>query len=105
VVWCVLLEAKVRSVPMIVPAVGVEEASEMRFVDDDHVIETLSSDPTNQPFDVRILPRTRPRGDDVTDAEVRESALEDVAVDALAIRRGCREVIRQERPPCLRRRP
>ena len=44
VIWRVLLEAEVRSTPMIVPAVGREDAPEMRRVDDDHMIETLSSD-------------------------------------------------------------
>lgn len=44
VIWCVLLEAKVRSPRMIVPSVGREDVSKVRFVDDDDVIETLSSD-------------------------------------------------------------
>ena len=44
VIWRVLLEAEVRSTPMIVPAVGCEDAPEVRRVDDDHVIETLASD-------------------------------------------------------------
>lgn len=44
VIWRVLLEAEVRSTPMIVPAVGCEDAPEVRRVDDDHVIETPSSD-------------------------------------------------------------
>src|SRR5438093_700609 len=57
----------------------------MRLVDDDHVIETLSSDRANQPFDVRILPRTRRRRDDFGDVHAGQSALEDLAVDAVAI--------------------
>ena len=44
VIWRVLLEPEVRSTPMIVPTVAREDASEMRLVDDDYVIETLSSD-------------------------------------------------------------
>jgi hypothetical protein len=36
----------------------------MRLVDDDHVIQTLSSDRADQAFDVWILPRTRRRGND-----------------------------------------
>ena len=85
VIWRVLLEAEVRSAPMIVPAVGREDAPEMRLVDDDHVVETLSSDRADQAFDVRILPRTRRRGDDFGDAHASQSALEDVAVDAVSI--------------------
>lgn len=36
-------------------------------------------------FDVRILPRTRRRGDDFGDAEVDQSSPEDVAVNAVAV--------------------
>jgi hypothetical protein len=57
----------------------------MRLVDDDHVIETFSSDRADQTFDVRILPRTRRRGDDLGDAHASQSPLEDVAVDAVSI--------------------
>src|SRR5260221_8260330 len=81
----VLLDAKVRSTSMIVPAIGPEDAPEMRLVEDDHVIETLSSDRANQAFDVRILPRTRRRGDDLGDAHPRQSALEGGAVDTVSI--------------------
>jgi hypothetical protein len=59
VIWRVLFEAEMRSAPMIVTTVGREDASEVRLVDDDHVIETLSADRADQAFDVRILPRTR----------------------------------------------
>ena len=42
-IWGVFLESEMPSTPMIVPDVGREDASEMRLVDDDHVIETFSS--------------------------------------------------------------
>jgi hypothetical protein len=54
VIWRVSLEAEMRPTPMIVPAVGGEDAPEMRFVDDDHVIETFSLDRADQAFEVRI---------------------------------------------------
>ena len=57
----------------------------MRLVDDDHVIETLSSDRADQAFDIRILPWTRRRGDDFSDAHANHPALKNVAVDAVAI--------------------
>jgi hypothetical protein len=57
----------------------------MRLVDDDHVIETLSSDRADQAFGVRILPRTRRRRNDFRDAHASQAALEDVAVDAVSI--------------------
>jgi hypothetical protein len=44
VIWRVFLEAKMRSAPMIILTVGSQDAPEMRLVQDDHVIEALSSD-------------------------------------------------------------
>jgi hypothetical protein len=73
VLWRVLVEAEVRSTPMIVPPVGREDASEMRLVDDDHMIETLASDRADQAFDIRILPRTRRCRNHLGDAHASES--------------------------------
>ena len=84
-IWRVFLEPEVRSAPMIVPPVRLEDAPEMRLVDDDHVIETLSSDRADQAFDIRILPWTRRRGNDFGDAHASHSALKHVAVDAVSI--------------------
>lgn len=50
----VFLEPEVRSGPMVVLDVGREDATEMRLVDDDHVIETLASDGADQALDERI---------------------------------------------------
>ena len=85
VIGRIFLEPEVRSGAMVTPDVGSQDAPEMRLVDDDHVIETFASDRSDQAFDVRILPRTRRRGDDFTDADASQSALEDVAVDAVSI--------------------
>jgi hypothetical protein len=68
VIWRVFREPEVRSTPMIVPAIGREHTPEMRFVHDDDVIEILSPDRADRALDVRVLPRTRRRGDDFGDA-------------------------------------
>jgi hypothetical protein len=103
--WGVFLEPEVRSSPMVVPDIGHEDAAQMRFVDDDHVIETLASERADQAFDGRGLPRTRRNGDDFADTHANQSALEDVAVDAVSIfmhpaRRG---VVRKRVDHLLRR--
>jgi hypothetical protein len=43
-IWRVFLEAKVCSTPMIIQAVDRQDAPQMRLVENDHVIETFSSD-------------------------------------------------------------
>jgi hypothetical protein len=70
---------------MIVPAIGREHTPEMRFVHNDDVIETLSSDRADRALDVRILPGTGRRGDDFSDAHAREAALKPGAVDVVPI--------------------
>ena len=73
----VLLEAEMRSTPMIVQAVACEDAPQMRRVHNDHMVETLSPDRSDQAFGVRILPRTRRRRDDFGDAHAGQPVLED----------------------------
>jgi hypothetical protein len=85
VIWCVLVEAEVRAGSMVVIDVHLEHASKMRLVQDDHVIATLSSDRPDYAFHVRVVPRTRRRGDDLRDAHPGHPALEQVVVDAVAI--------------------
>ena len=67
----------------------------MRLVQDDDVIETLSSDRADHALDERILPGTRRRGHDLGDAHARHAALEGRAVNSVAIPvkpAGCRVV-------------
>ena len=67
----------------------------MRLVQDDDVIETLSSDRADHALDERILPGTRRRGHDLGDAHGRHAALQGRAVNpvAIAVRpAGCRVV-------------
>lgn len=75
----VLLEAEMRSTPMIVLPVGIEHAPQVRLVEDDDVIEALASNRADHTFDVRILPGTRRRGDNLGDAYAGQTPLERVA--------------------------
>ena len=43
-IWRILREAKVRATSMIVLAVDRQDAAQMRRVENDHVIQTLSTD-------------------------------------------------------------
>ncbi len=61
VIGGVFLEPEVRAGPMVVLDVACEDTTKMRLADDDHVIETLASDGSDQALDERILPRTRLR--------------------------------------------
>jgi hypothetical protein len=52
-IWRVLRESKVRATF----AVRREDTPQMRLVENDHVIQTLSADRADQAFDVRICQR------------------------------------------------
>jgi hypothetical protein len=77
----VLFKPEVRPAAVIVVKVRPEDAPQMGLVRDDDVIETLPSDRADHALDVRILPGTRRRGQDLRDAHARQSALEGHAVD------------------------
>ena len=63
-VWRVLGQREVRSRPVVVRQVPSQDARQSGFIDDDHMIETLASDRTDEPFRIRVLPRgTRGRAD------------------------------------------
>ena len=81
----VLFEAEMRSTLMIIPAVSRDDTPEMHRVDDDHVIETLSSDRAEQVFDVPILPGTCERGDNVVMPMPASRRSEGVAVVVAAL--------------------
>ena len=85
VIGRVFFEPEVRPTAVIVPDVGTENAPKMRLVQDDHVIEALSSERADHAFDVRILPGTRGRGGDFGDAHTSDAPLEHGAMDAVSI--------------------
>jgi hypothetical protein len=68
---------------MVVGEVPAERAPQMR--EDDDVIETVATNRSDHAFDVRVLPRTRWRRDDVTDAHAGDSTSEEVAIDRVSI--------------------
>jgi hypothetical protein len=76
------------SSPMVVGEVPGERAPEMRLVEDDDVIETFAPNRSDHAFDVRVLPWTRRRRDDFTDAHAGDSAAEEVAIDGVRSRKS-----------------
>ena len=56
---CVLVQAEVRACLMVIGEVRGERASQVTFVPDDHVVETLPTNGSDQPLRVGILPTAR----------------------------------------------
>jgi hypothetical protein len=57
----------------------------MSLSEDDHVVQTLAPDGSDQSLHIRILPRAGRTGDHLTDAHAGDSAPECVAVNGVAI--------------------
>ena len=57
----------------------------MPLMQDDHLIQTLPPDTSNEPFHIRILPRTLGSGSHFLDAHVLDPLSKGRAVDAIAI--------------------
>src|SRR2546421_7291921 len=57
----------------------------MPLMQDDYLIQTLSPDSANEPFHIRILPRTLRSGPHFLDAHVLDPLSKGRAVDAIAI--------------------
>jgi hypothetical protein len=55
--WRILAQGQVRSEPVVVSGIGLEDSAQMVFAKDHDVIQALPTDRTNQPFRLSILPR------------------------------------------------
>lgn len=79
------MQRQVRSRMMIVVEVRSKNPQQVPFVENDDMIEALSTDGTDQPLNEWILPR-RPIGDDdFLDAHMLDPPAEESAVDGVAI--------------------
>ena len=57
----------------------------MLLVEDDHVVETLAPNATNEPFDVRVLPRRARRRENLLDAKSGDATVAVPAVYLIAV--------------------
>lgn len=84
-VWRVLVEGEMRPRSLVVRDIGAEEPSQMAFVEHDDVVEALTSDRSDDSFDIGILPgRSRCRAND-RQAERRDRAVERGVEDRIAV--------------------
>ena len=70
---------------MVVLEVAAQDATQVLLVEHDHVVQAVSPNGTNQPFDVCILPG-RPRGGQhFFDAKVAYTLLKVLAIDSIPV--------------------
>ncbi len=64
----ILPERQVRARPVVVGEVGTKDLSEMALVENNDVVQTISPDRADYPFDERILPWAPRRRHNLLDA-------------------------------------
>jgi hypothetical protein len=94
---------------MIVGDILGEHSPHVRWAEDDHVIQTLAAQGSNQSLRIRILPRAGRARDNLADAQAGHPAAEHVSINRITISQqpSCRGVIRKGfndllRGPCSR---
>jgi hypothetical protein len=70
---------------MIVVDVLSQDAPHVRLVEDDHVVETLTPNAPDHPFDVRILPWRARRRPNLVDAEAIDAPAEVRTIDSISV--------------------
>jgi hypothetical protein len=58
-VWRIFVEREMRASPVIVRKVAGQDAAQMRFAEDQNVIQALASDRADEPLRERVLPGCR----------------------------------------------
>ncbi len=54
--WRIFAQRQVRAGTIVVVGVGAKHAVQMRFAENDQMVQTFSSDRSDQPFNVGVLP-------------------------------------------------
>ena len=67
--WRVLAERQVSPGPFIVVEVGLQDAAKTGFIEDDHMIPTLTPNRADQALDVGILPGRLRRSENFSNAQ------------------------------------
>src|SRR5215813_1091766 len=93
---------------MIIVEVFGQEPAQMSLVQDDHVVQAVAANAPDQPFDIRILPRTAGGDDDLFDPHMPYPLPKGPAIDLVPIaqqiprglvpREGINDLLR--RPRC-----
>src|SRR6476620_5304798 len=81
----ILVQRPMCSDGVVVMGVRFQNATQMRLAQDNHMIDALAPDRSDQPFGKAILPRRGWRGRLVPDAHGAQSACDDRTIDAIPV--------------------
>jgi len=81
----ILVQAQMGPTPVIVGEISFEQAVQVSLVEHDDMVQAFAPDGTDQPFDVRRLPRRAGRDPDFLQPQSLGAALELQSVNAVAV--------------------
>ena len=83
--WRVFRQREMRSRSVIVRKIAVQDSAQVLLAEYHDVIQAVTSDGSNQPLRVRVLPWTGRTRQDLFDTHASDSLAERLAVDRVAI--------------------
>jgi hypothetical protein len=82
---CVLGQAQVRAPSMIIGEITLQQATQVTLAQNDHMVETLPAERTNETFHIRRLSRETGRNPEFLKAQCLSDALEFQTIEAIAV--------------------
>ncbi len=83
--WRIFVQRQVSAGPFVIVGVGAKHAAQMCLPDNDQMIQALSSDRSDQPFDIGVLPGRAWRRGTIPDSHGSNTSPEYLSVGAIAI--------------------
>ena len=83
--WSVVIKRLMRARGVVVVDVFGEDPSQVRFAENDDMVEEFTADRSDHPLSERVLPERTWRNHDFLGSHVLESLLETVAVETIVI--------------------
>ena len=83
--WCVFIQRQVRAGFVIIPEIFFEQSPQMGVIENDHMIQAIATNASDQPLHVAIQPGTAWCYLDLFDVHSFDSRPEGFTVDSVAI--------------------
>ncbi len=83
--WRIFVQRQVSAGTIVMVGVGAKHAAQVRLAEIDQMVQTFSSDRSDQPFDIGVLPGRAWRRRAIPDAHAFDPSLEHLPIGAIAI--------------------
>ena len=85
VFWWVFIQRKLRSAGVTILEVVAKYTSQVRLINNDDVLKSISANGANNALNIRILPRTSRCWDHILDIQTINASSNGLAIDAISV--------------------